>query len=192
MREMVPARPVRDALHQRPTCNCWRSWTKRTLSVPAVLCRELYGYGDDRYERLAAISVSHIYNLPRAEYRQRRVLLDKTRPATVSIGERRRPDPQGCPGYIRIDTVHQGDLNGAKGVYRIDTVDGITQWQIVGATAQISEAWLMPLLESMLAQFPFQLRDSIPITEASSSIMLEKLRIEQTKSRPRHSNDNGR
>ena len=33
------------------------------------------------------------------------------------IGERRRPEPNGKPGYIRIDTVHQGDLDGVKGVY---------------------------------------------------------------------------
>lgn len=33
----------------------------------------------------------------------------------VTIGERRRPDPQGRPGYLRIDTVHQGDLEGIQG-----------------------------------------------------------------------------
>jgi hypothetical protein len=58
----------------------------------------------------------------------------KTRPTTVAIGERRCPDPQGQPGYLRIDTVHQGDRLGAKGVYHIDTLDAVTQWQIVSTT----------------------------------------------------------
>lgn len=58
-----------------------------------------------------------------------------------------------------MDTVHQGDLDGVKGVYHINAVDEITQWQIVGATAQISEAYLLPVLETMLSQFPFRIRN---------------------------------
>jgi hypothetical protein len=76
----------------------------------------------------------------------------------VSIGERRKPDPQGRPGYLRVDTVHQGDRDGLKGVYHINAVDEVTQWQIVGAAEQISEAWLMPVLEAMMEQFPFLIR----------------------------------
>lgn len=76
----------------------------------------------------------------------------------VSIGERRRPEPNGRPGYLRVDTVHQGDLDGIKGVYHINAVDEVTQWQVVGATAQISEAYLLPVLEAMLEQFPFRIR----------------------------------
>ena len=57
-----------------------------------------------------------------------------------------------------------------KGVYHINAVDEVTQWQVVGATAAISEAWLEPLLKAMLEQFPFRLRQaSIPTTAASSS-----------------------
>jgi hypothetical protein len=52
-----------------------------------------------------------------------------------------------------VDTVHQGDLDGVKGVYHINAVDEITQWHVVGAVAQISEAWLQPILEAMLTQF---------------------------------------
>ncbi len=86
------------------------------------------------------ISVAHIYNLRKSRMnRLRRMHFEKTRPVTVGIGERRRPDPQGRPGYIRIDTVHQGDLDGVKGVYHIHAVDEVTQWQIVGATAQIAK-----------------------------------------------------
>ena len=61
-------------------------------------------------------------------------------------------------GYLRIDTVHQGNLDAVKGVYHINAVDEVTQWQVVGATAQISEAWLIPVLQAMLAQFPFRIR----------------------------------
>ena len=39
---------------------------------------------------------------------------------------------------------------------------------VLGATAQISEAYLQPVLEAMLAQFPFRIRGFIPITVASS------------------------
>jgi transposase InsO family protein len=124
------------------------------------------------------------------------MVFHKTRPTPVSIGERRRPEPDGRPGYLRVDAVHQGDQDGVKGVYHINAVDEVTQWQIVGATPRISEAWLKPLLESMLAQFPFRIRgfhsdngsEFINHTVAES---LNKLLIEQTKPRPRHSNDNG-
>ena len=43
--------------------------------------------------------------------------------------------------------MHQGDLDGVKGLYHINAVDEVTQWQVVGATAQISEGWLLPVLE---------------------------------------------
>src|SRR5271157_920285 len=106
------------------------------------------------YERLASISVAHLYNLRRQQrYRERRLRYDKTKPTRVSIGERRRPNPQGRPGYLRVDTVHQGDQNAAKGVYHINAVDEVTQWQIVAATERISEAWLEPVLVALLRQF---------------------------------------
>jgi transposase InsO family protein len=114
----------------------------------------------------------------------------------VSIGERRTPRPEGRPGYLRVDTVHQGDLDGAKGVYHINAVDEVTQWQVVGATAQISEAYLIPVLEAMLAQFPFRIRgfhsdNGSEFINHTVAKLLNKLLVEQTKSRPRHSNDNG-
>src|SRR6266850_3195341 len=91
-----------------------------TLSGPAtqkILYREFYDYEDERYERLATISAPHIYNLRKSRvYRERKIIFQKTRPVKVTIGERRRPDPQGRPGYLRIDTVHQGDQEGIKGV----------------------------------------------------------------------------
>jgi predicted DNA-binding transcriptional regulator AlpA len=95
-----------------------------TLSGPAtrrILEREYEEYGKAEYERLAGISVAHLYNLRKQRrYRECRLNYTKTRPTPVSIGERRRPDPQGRPGYLRVDTVHQGDAEGLKGVYHIN------------------------------------------------------------------------
>ena len=171
-----------------------------TLSGPAtqkILYRELHDYGDARFARLAALSVAHLYRLRKSRtYRHRRVAYQPTRPTQVSIGERRKPDPQGRPGYLRIDTVHQGDLDGVKGLYHINAVDEVTQWEVAGATAYISEAWLMPVLEAMLAQFPFRIRgfhsdNGSEFINTNVANLLNKLLIEQTKSRPRHSNDNG-
>jgi transposase InsO family protein len=171
-----------------------------TLSGPAtqkILYREFYDYGDELYRRLATISAPHIYNLRKSRiYRDRKIVYQKTRPVQVAIGERRRPDPQGRPGYLRIDTVHQGDLEGIKGVYHINAVDEVTQWQVVGATAHISEAWLMPVLEAMLRQFPFGVvgfhsDNGSEFINHTVAKLLNKLLVEQTKSRPRHSNDNG-
>jgi len=92
--------------------------------------------------------------------------------------------------------VHQGDQDGVKGLYHINAVDEVTQWQVVGATAQISEAWLEPLLEAMLEQFPFRIRgfhsdNGSEFINHTVAALLNKLLVEQTKSRPRHSNDNG-
>jgi transposase InsO family protein len=171
-----------------------------TLSGPAtrrILQRAYQQYGQPEYQRLATISVAHLYNLrQQPRYRQRRLNYVKTKPTAVTIGERRRPDPRGQPGYLRVDTVHQGDQPGAKGVYHINAVDEVTQWQIVAATAHISEAWLEPVLVALLRQFPFRIRgfhsdNGSEFINQSVAKLLHKLLIEQTKSRPRHSNDNG-
>jgi hypothetical protein len=92
--------------------------------------------------------------------------------------------------------VHQGDQDGIKGVYHINAVDEVTQWQVVGATAQISEAYLLPVLKAMLGQFPFRIRgfhsdNGSEFLNHRVAKLLNKLWIEQTKSRPRRSNDNG-
>jgi transposase InsO family protein len=171
-----------------------------TLSGPAtqkILQRALYEFGEDNYARLAQLSVAQLYRLRQSRtYRQRRIAFQPTRPSPVAIGERRAPEPAGRPGYLRVDTVHQGDLDGVKGVYHINAVDEVTQWQVVGAAPQISEAWLMPVLEAMLNQFPFQIRgfhsdNGSEFINHTVAKLLNKLLIEQTKSRPRHSNDNG-
>jgi hypothetical protein len=93
---------------------------------------------------------------------------------------------------LRIDTVHQEDRDGIKGLYHINAVDQVTQRQVVGATPHISDACLLPVLETMLDQVPFRIRGFHSDNAASSSttkfpVYWNKLLIDQTKSRPRHS-----
>jgi transposase InsO family protein len=172
-----------------------------TLSGPATACvlrRQRDRFGDARFERLGAISVAHLYNLrASAGYRAQRVVLTKTRPTrAVTIGVRKAPAPDGRAGFIRIDSVHQGDLDGTKGLYHINAVDCVTQWQVVASVATIAEVHLLPVIEQMLAQFPFEILgfhadNGSEYVNHTVARLLEKLRIEFTRSRPRHSNDNG-
>lgn len=170
-----------------------------TLSGPATreLCRRAWQvFGDARYERLAQISVSHLYNLRAStRYRELRVIHQGTRPTQNAIGVRKAPAPEGVPGYIRIDTVHQGDQDGVKGVYHINAVDIVTQWEIVASVQSISEACLLPVIQHMLEGFPFVIRgfhcdNGGEFVNHKLAKLLNKLHVEFTKSRPRHSNDN--
>jgi len=170
-----------------------------TLSGPAtkVLAQRAYRqFGDLRYARLQQISVSHLYSLRGSDsYRKQRLVWQKTRPSPITIGVRKAPAPQGLPGYIRIDTVHQGDLDGAKGVYHINAVDIVTQWQLCASVERISEAFLLPVIALLLDGFPFTIRgfhsdSGSEYVNHDVAQLLEKLRVEFTKSRPRQTNDN--
>ena len=170
------------------------------LSGPAtkkIMEREYEVYGHAVFGNISRISIAHLYNLRRSNiYRGMTRRYTKTKPVVSRIGERVRPDPKGQPGYIRIDTVHQGDLNGQKGVYHINAVDEITQWEIVASVERISEAYLVPVLETMLLQFPFITRsfhsdNGSEFVNRTAARLLNKMLIRFTKSRPRHSNDNG-
>lgn len=70
------------------------------MSGPAtrrILEREYRQYGKPEYERLATISVAHLYNLrQQPRYRERRLSYTRTRPTAVSIGERR------CKSFVFI------------------------------------------------------------------------------------------
>jgi len=171
-----------------------------TLSGPAtkkLMERAYRVFGDERYQRLATISVGHVYNLrKRSGYGRVRQAWTKTRSVHVAIGERRAPAPENRPGFLRVDSVHQGDQDGIKGLYHINAVDCVTQYQGVASCEQISEAFLIPVLEALLQSFPFPIL-GFHVDNGSEYInhrvaqLLNKLLIEQfTKSRPRHSNDN--
>jgi len=165
-------------------------------AIVHLLQRAWLVYGDARYERLAALSVSHLYNLRKSTgYQSRRRLFTKTRPVCNPIGVRRAPRPNGRAGFVRIDTVHQGDLDGVKGVYHITCVDCVSQWQVMACVQGISEAFLLPVLALLIGQFPFEIEgfhsdNGSEFTNGKVAALLEKLRIEQTKSRSRQSNDN--
>jgi transposase InsO family protein len=172
-----------------------------TLSGAATACvlrRQRDVFKDARFERLGDLSVAHLYNLrSSAPYKAQRVVQTKTRPArSVDIGVRRAPSPDGRAGFIRIDSVHQGDKDGIKGLYHINAVDCVTQWQVVASVQTISEAHLLPVIEQMLAQFPFKIRgfhadNGSEYVNHRVAQMLDKLKAEFTRSRPRRSNDNG-
>lgn len=162
------------------------------------LCERAYlQFNDDAYVQLSKISVSHIYNLRQSSaYKNIRRHFTKTKsPKGVHIGERRKPQSGGKPGYIRIDTVHQGDLDGNKGVYHINAVDEVTQFEIVVSVEKISESFLLPALELLLDAFPFKIinfhsDNGSEYINYMVAKLLNKLKIEMTKSRPRNSNDN--
>ncbi len=170
-----------------------------TLSGPAtkvLFIRALTIFDDARFARLSRISVSHLYNLrASAPYRKERLVCKGTRPSPVAIGVRKAPNPQGLPGYIRIDTVHQGDCDGVKGVYHINAVDIVTQWELAACVERISEAYLLPVIGLLLEGFPFTIRgfhsdSGSEYLNHETAKLLEKLRIEFTRSRPRQTNDN--
>lgn len=171
-----------------------------TLSGPATKClmqRAVAVFGDARYARLAGISVAHLYNLRRRSgYETKRRHWSKTRGHGVPIAARRAPSPDNRAGFIRIDSVHQGDQDGVKGVYHINVVDCVTQFEIVATCERISEAFLLPVIGAMLESFPFRILgfhadNGSEYINHTVAALLEKLRVEFTKSRPRHSNDNG-
>jgi len=167
------------------------------LATKKLMERAFAIFGDARYERLAVISVAHLYNLrQRPVYQRLRQVWTKTRPVTVAIGERRAPSPNNQPGYLRVDSVHQGDRDGIKGVYHINTVDCVTQYEGVATCERISEAFLIPVLEALLESFPFVIKgfhsdNGSEYINREVAKLLNKLIIEeQTKSRSRHCNDN--
>ncbi len=153
-------------------------------------------YGRRDYARLACISVSHLYNLRETrQYQSQALTISGTKSVAVPIGRRQKPKTDGKPGFIRVDTVHQGDLGKIKGVYYINLVDEVTQWEVVGCVPDISEAFLGPVLEVCLTLFPFRILgfhsdNGGEYINKVVARLLKKLLIDQTKSRARRTNDN--
>lgn len=169
------------------------------LSGPAtkkILEREYKLFSKTEYLNISQISPPHIYNLRETrQYRSHSLTVKKTNASKVPIGVRMKPEPCGRPGFLRVDTVHQGDYDKKKGIYHINIVDEILQWEIVGTVEKIAEYYLKPLLEDLIEQFPFTIinfhsdNGSEFINEMVAKL-LNKLLIQQTKSRTRHCNDN--
>ena len=154
-------------------------------------------YGEEEYQNIANISVSHIYNLRKTVSYQRSVSFYQGTKKTkaTAIGERCKPEPEGRPGYLRVDTIHQGDKDGQKGAYHVNTVDEIVQWEVAGAAEKITDTHLLPLLEKIIASYPYRIinfhaDNGSEYVNSKVAEMLNNLLIKLTKSRPRHSNDN--
>ena len=169
------------------------------ISGPAlkhIFQRGFNKFKDNKFQRLQFISIAHIYNLMATrQYRSLAWHFTKTAPAKNHIGLRTKPVPYGQPGFLRVDTVHQGDLDKQKGVYHINLVDEVTQSEIIGCVEGISEQFLRPLLEQVLAQFPFKIinfhsDNGAEFLNRRVEALLNNLLIKQTKSRSRQCNDN--
>ena len=157
----------------------------------AVMRREFEVFGQRRFERLARLSNGHLYNLRRSRtYQRKRTTFTKTRPTPVAIGERRKPRPDGQPGFP--DTVHQGDLDGVKGVYHINTVDEEVRAHRLRPPSP--NAFSSPCSKRTSGRIPFQSGHTDNGSEYINqrvAALLNKLHIgEFTKSRARKSNDN--
>ena len=162
-----------------------------------VLCQRAVDLFDEKeYENLANISVSHIYNLRASKtYKNKRIHFEKTQSKKSTIGIRQKPRPEGKPGYIRIDSVHQGDQDKQKGVYHINAVDEVTQFEVVCTVPQITAQYMIPALKEMMAKFPFKIinfhsDNGTEYINRDVEELLNQLIIDFTKSRSRQTNDN--
>jgi len=91
--------------------------------------------------------------------------------------------------------VHQGDQDKLKGVYHTNAVDEVTQFEMVCSVERISERYLVPALILLLKDYPFTLLgfhsdNGSEYVNYTVAKLLDKLRVEFTKSRSRQSNDN--
>lgn len=161
-----------------------------------IFADEFLIYGKTEYERLSKVSHGQFYRLRGTEgYRNKSLTVGRTIAVSRAIGIRKKPKPEGKPGYLRADTVHQGDLDGVKGVYHVNLVDEITQWELLICVDSITEGSMAYVLEEALRTFPFVIKgfhsdNGGENINGSVSAVLGKLLIEQTKSRSGRCNDN--
>lgn len=154
-------------------------------------------YADDRFKRLAGISHGQIYNLRSTNiYKNKTKHFTKTNPVQNRIGLREKPEPNGEPGYLRVDSVHGGDKDGVKGVYYVNFVDEVTQWQCVICVADLTQESLEEKYEEILLTFPFDIQqfhsdNGSEFINKYVAKILKTMHIKHTKSRPRKHNDNG-
>lgn len=159
-----------------------------SMATKEILRREQEIFHHQEYANISKVSSSHINNL-RKRVIYKNSWVNGTKANEVNIGKTAPPEANNRPGSIRIDSVSQRD------VFHINAVDEVTQWEILICVPQISERYLSPALEILLDQFPFVIfnfhsdRGSEFINKVVAEI-LNKLLINQTKSRSRHCNDN--
>jgi transposase InsO family protein len=166
------------------------------VATKKILVSEWKDYHKSEFENLKNISVSRIYGLRQTrQYISRSTTFTDTDPVQRNIGERRKPQPEGKPGFLRVDSVHQGDKDGEKGVYFINLIDEVLQWELLVWVEGISEQFLKPALKTILQCFPFVIRsfhsdNGSEFINYQVAYILNSLTIAQTKSRSRKCNDN--
>jgi len=168
-------------------------------TLKAYIIRMYNQFKNEKYKRLQNISVAHIYNLKRTKIYakvSKKYIGTKSEAKGLYIGIREKPRPQNKPGFLRVDTVHGGDKDGKKGVYYLNIVDEVTQYENVYCVEAITERFLEPIWNDLSVSFPFDIINfhSDNGSEFINHILadlLNKVGIRQTKSRPRHHNDNG-
>ena len=187
-----------DELHDYPNGAALKKILERMVKVYKMM----------EYQNIANVSVAQIYNIRHSlTYERLTKKYVGTKPTVSNIGQRRKPDPQGKPGYLRVDTVHQGDEeektggngkgNGKykKGVYHINIVDEVTQFEFVASVEKISERYLLPIIEQLIDSFPFVIIEFHSDNGSEYinhwlSDLLNRTLIKLTKSRSRKTNDN--
>jgi transposase InsO family protein len=170
------------------------------LSGPAtakILQDEWQVFGRREFATLSGLCASHVYNLRKhRRYRETNRTFQKTKPTAVAIGERRKPQPDGAAGFLRVDSVHTGDAKeGEHGAYFINLVDEVTQWEVVMCVEAISERYLKVALAGALALLPFVVTNfhadnGSEYINHTVAALLNKIHCGLTKSRPRRCNDN--
>lgn len=161
-----------------------------------VFADEFTIYDNEKYERLAEISHGQFYRLRGTNaYKEKSLVVGRTISVNRAIGIRKKPRPAGKPGYIRADTVHQGDLAGVKGVYHVNLVDEVTQWEILICVESIGEDSMSYVLDEALRFFPFVIHgfhsdNGGENINGEVAKVLQQQFIEQTKSRSGRCNDN--
>ncbi|MCL5018923.1 MAG: integrase [Patescibacteria group bacterium] len=153
-----------------------------------ILEREYEVFGKKDYQTIARVSHSHITNLRHCPM-YKSSWINHTKSRQIPIGMTMPPKNYGKPGSIRVDSVSQKD------VYHINSVDEITQWEIVFCVPQLSERYMLPVLEEIITQYPFVIfnfhsdrgKETINYLVAD---LLQRLVIKQTKNRSYHSGDN--
>ena len=139
------------AVEDRRARNSGRAFGRVYTPADVRLLAEM----DEAFGALSGLSRSHLYHLRASRtYRMKRTRWEKTRASPVAITVRKAPEPNGRPGFVRVDMVHPGDRDGRKGVYVVHMVDEVTQYEHVGAVPGISERFMAPMLENVAAPVP--------------------------------------
>ena len=179
-------------LHSVDEAHNWPSGT----TTKAILEREWKIFQRSEFERISQISVPHIYRIRGTKtYLVLGRKFEKTKNTPVAIGIRKKPDPNGKPGYLRVDCVHQGDKDKKKGIYYVNIIDEVTQFEFIFCVPAISEKYMKEVLKMLLMICPFRIINfhSDNGSEFINQViarLLNKAHINQTKSRARKSNDN--